>query len=388
MARRGGGSAGRSSGGSFGGSRSIGGRSGGSLSRGRSGSFGGSSGRSGGVFGGGKPSPSSGGGLLGGNRTPRPGGFFGGGWFLPRQPVVIVPTPRVRPHPKGNSLGGQFPGSGDRKDSSERHRPSGCATMLAIIAALIAVLVVVSLISSNSPNKSHSKTGLTASTLRREPLPAGSVNETSYFTDTLGWIGNRTQLLSGLKHFYQKTGVQPHLYITDVVNGSHHPSPDDLDKFAHTLYDKLFTDEAHLLLVFFEYGDGYMDRYVCGTQAKAVIDTEAGDILLDYLDRYYYDDRLTNEEFFSKSFAESADRIMTVTRSPWIPAVLATAAVTLLGLAFLWWKRAKDYKILESQRAEEILKVPLEQFGDTEVGELAKKYEASKPEKAPPDIEE
>ncbi len=215
-------------------------------------------------------------------------------------------------------------------------------------------------------------------------MPAGSVNETPYYTDELGWIGNQTQLLWGLKHFYQKTGVQPHLYITDTVDGTHYPSAEQLDLYARGLYDELFTDEAHLLLVFFEYQSGYMDRYVCGTQAKAIIDQEAADILLDYIDLYYYDDSLTDEQFFSKAFSEAADRIMTVTRSPWIPAVIVIGLLITAAIGFAWWKQAKEQKEKEARRTEAILKTPLKQFGDTKAEELAKKYDDPKQPNPPP----
>ena len=62
-------------------------------------------------------------------------------------------------------------------------------------------------------------TNITPSTQNREPLPAGAVIETDYFADNLFWIDNKAQLEAGMKHFYQKTGVQPFLYITDEVDG-------------------------------------------------------------------------------------------------------------------------------------------------------------------------
>ena len=153
------------------------------------------------------------------------------------------------------------------------------------------------------------------------------------------------------------------------------PSMDELETFANDLYDKLFTDEAHLLLVFFEHDSGaYMDYYVTGTQAKTVIDTEAGDVLLDYIDKYYYG-KLTDEEFFSKVFRDSADRIMTVTRSPWIIVLTILGVLLLLSLLYMWWSHAKKQKNLEAQQTEEMLKTPLDTFGNTEAEELAKKYD-------------
>jgi hypothetical protein len=362
MARRGG-SGGRSSGGSFGGSRSSGGRSGGSFGGGRSGGFGGkppgrSGGSGGGIFGGGVfgggRSGGSGGGVFGGGGATRPGG----GWFVPRRPpVVLVPTPisgrPEQPQSQGMAQERNM-NSGGRGGSVHRSTPgntgkarsgAGCGTVLLVLAILVILGVVVSAVMGQGFffRGYRSDRGITWSTIQRKPLPAGSVNETEYYTDTLGWIGNRTQMLSGLKHFYKKTGVQPHVYITDKVSGLYSPTADDLDEFANGLYDELFTDEAHLLLVFFEYGDGrYQTRYVCGTQAKTVIDQEAADILLDYLDRYYYDKSLTDEQFFSVSFADAADRIMTVTRSPWIPVLVWISIATVVIVVFVWWRQAKD----------------------------------------------
>ena len=45
-----------------------------------------------------------------------------------------------------------------------------------------------------------------------------------------------------------------------------------------------------------------------------VIDMEAGDILLDYIDRYYYDSSLS-EDNFQPAFDKASERIMTVTKS-------------------------------------------------------------------------
>ncbi len=372
---RSGGSGGRSSGGSFGGSRSSGGRSGGSFGGGRS------AGRSGGTFGGRSSpgrAPSPGGGFFGSpSGKPRSGGGLGG-WFLPRRPpVVIVPTPvPVRPQSAGDPKGG---GGSPKEPGNKRF---GCATVVIVLAALVVLFALVNAFSGSGSN-TGAGAGITRSTVRREALPKGSVNETSYYTDTLGWIGNQTQLVSGLKHFYQKTGVQPHLFITDSVNGLKSPSAGQLDEFANALYDELFTDEAHILLVFLENELGYMDRYVCGTQAKTVIDTEAADILLDYLDRYYYEQGLTDEQYFSQAFADAADRIMTVTRSPWIPVIITILVLIGAYLWFLWWKQAKEQKLKQAKETERILKTPLERFGDTEAHDLLKKYDDVPSERRP-----
>ena len=65
---------------------------------------------------------------------------------------------------------------------------------------------------------------ITRSTVKREPLDKAYVNETGYYTDELGWIRSSSTLEKGMKDFYQETGVQPYLYITDTVNGTTSPT--------------------------------------------------------------------------------------------------------------------------------------------------------------------
>jgi len=218
---------------------------------------------------------------------------------------------------------------------------------------------------------------ITPSTIERVALPRGSVVETDYFTDRLGWIGNRTKLTSGMRGFYQRTGVQPHLYITDEIDGSLSPSAAQVEAFAIQTYDALFRDEAHLLLIFFDHRnewDRYTTWYLCGTQAKAVLDNEAMDILLDYIDRYYYQDSLSLEEFFSKAFDDAGRRIMTVTTSPWVTVWIVIGIAAVLILLFIWWQRAKRQKNLEAEQTQKILETPLETFGDDEAKRRADKY--------------
>ncbi len=354
MGRGGGGGGSRGGGGSFSGSRGGGGRSGGSFGGGRGGS---SFGR--GSFGGGSSfgsGSSFGRGTFGGGsyRTGSSGSF--GGSFLGAY--------------LGSRAGsGSSGGGNDYRPSGGGSSKSGCGTALIILVVLAIVLVLVIALSSGS-------TEVTKSTVAREPLPQGSVNETGYYTDEVGWVSNKSVLTKGLKYFYDKTGVQPYIYIVDTVNGSHNPSDSDLQNFANDLYDELFTDEAHILLVFFEYTPSrYMNYYVTGTQAKTVIDSEAGDILLDYIDKYYYDSNLSEDEFFSKAFSDAADRIMEVTKSPWIPVLAVLGVIVIVIILFSWWKHAKKQKNLEAEQTEKILNTPIEKFKDSEIEDLKNKYD-------------
>lgn len=334
---------GRSFGG--GGSRSFGGRS----SAGRGGSFGSSAGRSSRSSGTGyRPSGSS---YRSGNRN-----------------TIFVNN--SRPSYGGYNSGGYRPSGGQQPP-----KKGGSGTLTTVILILVIALLLIAVFVAVSDS---SASGITGSTVERTPLPAGSVNETAYFDDQLGWIESPSKLKAGMKSFYEATGVQPYLYITDEVYGSHSPTTDQLDQYVNELYDQLFTDEAHMLVLFLEWEGApsvYWTRYVCGVQAKTVIDEEAADILLDYIDRNYYDSDLDETEFFANSFEDAGERIMQVTKSPWIPILSICAVAAVLAVVAVLFQQKRKAEAAKAKELEDMLSKPLETFDDKEAEDLAKKYE-------------
>ncbi len=304
---------GRGGGRSFGGSRGGGRRLGGGSSRGRGGP-----GRN--TPGGNRPGNYGGYGRPGGFWGPRP--FFGGwgGYGYGRR----------RPYRRRGGCGG-----------------GGCGGCLPGILLLVVILFIFNFAWSAVPGSNNTTAvetvQINSSTREREPLDAGLVNETPYYQDELEWIQDSAELEDGLRYFYEKTNIQPFVYITDNIDGDPNPSPDEIDAFANNLYDELFTDEAHLLLVHFENWEMYTYQYsyhtVIGSQAKTVMDSEAENILYDYLDHHYPRD-ISEEAFFSEAFRDTADRIMDVTRSPWIPVLIVIGAAVIIYLLFNWWRSA------------------------------------------------
>ena len=346
MGRGGAGGGGRSSGGgSFGGSRSSGGH--------RGGSFGGGS--RGGYTGGGFSRPSG-----GGYSAPRPrrttpvygGGFYGA--------------------PRGGGFHGAPPGGGFHR----RPRRSGLFSSLLINILLILVLLAVFAAVFGGESSSN----ITASTVTREKLPADAVTTTGYYEDHLGWVESGSRLESGMKYFFSETGVQPYLYLVDNVNGDPSPSDEVMGAFAEGLYDELFTDEGHLLVVFQEHNENgqYLAWCVAGKQAKTVFDSEARDIFFDYLDHYYVSD-LDTSDYFSTVFEKTADRMMEVTQNPLIKVAVVGGILLILLLLFTWWKKAKQQKNREAEQTERILNTPLDTTPtkSPEVEELEKKYSQS-----------
>jgi uncharacterized membrane protein len=267
--------------------------------------------------------------------------------------------------------------SGGRIYPGSSARGCGCGTT-SIFFIIIAIIIVFVIASDASDIFGGSGGGNVAkSTVVREPLPKGSVKETGYYTDELNLLLNESQLLPGLKNFYNKTGVQPYVYLTGTINGSAEtPTQAELKAFAESKYTELFNDQAHLLLVLYE--NDYTYRYwgAIGTQAKSVIDEEAGTVLGNYLDRYYDDMSLSYEQYFSKVFDLTATRIMTVTTSPWIPVLIVLGILLIIVILFLWWRHHKKQKNLEAKQTEDMLKTPLDKFGqEDEAEKLARNYD-------------
>ncbi len=243
----------------------------------------------------------------------------------------------------------------------------GCLSSFFITIALIVIIGMSSVAFMDSD--------IPKSTVVREKLPASAVQETAYYTDEDGdWIHNPSKLERGLKSFYKETGVQPYVYI--LKNGSV-DSVDVLASNAEGLYKQLFNDNAHFLLIFCDDGNGsYNCGYHIGSQAKAIMDDEAIGILSDYLDQYYNDYSISEEEIFSNTFEDTGKRIMTVTKSPAVPISICVAVVAV-ALILAWvFKKRTEAKEKERQQMEDILNTPLEKYGDGDDAEnLAKKYE-------------
>lgn len=272
----------------------------------------------------------------------------------------------------GSGGGSQHQGPTPPTNNSSNNGGSGMGCGIAMVVFCVVFLLVIAFALFGGGGCSSSE--ITASTVAREALPASAVNETQYYSDTDGtWITNASKLNSGMRSFYEETGVQPYLYI--LPNG-YSTSTQELSSVAAERYDELFTDEGHFLLVFCDDGNGsYNCGYAVGAQAKTVMDSEAISILADYLDRYYYDYSLSEEEVFANTFANTGERIMTVTTSPIVyVSVAAVIIVIALVIAFIVWKHHEKKK-REQEQMERILHTPLESFGDQDVENLAGKYE-------------
>lgn len=368
-----------------GGGRSGGGRSGGSrMSSGRSASHSHSGSRNSGW----SSRPASHRSAMGGTHAagPKPGGFGGGysnhrpihtgmplgGGMYRGGNVVIVDNHKETYTNVGEESRNTT--SNTAGTAQKNRKKSGCfGVVLTVTIWMILIGFFFSLVGGDSTQSSEY---ITKSTINRKKLHLNVSDKAGYFTDECGWIRNRTELEKGLKEFYGSTGIMPYVYIINNVAGDYNPSTQKLEQFAEHSYEKLFEDEGHILLLFWDYGGAYEYVLWLGGDTIPLMDSEACDILFDYLDYYYYYAE-TEEAFFADAFSEAGKRLMQVNRSP----IIYIMAVGVIGLGvfagYKIWKSRQEKLAARKKRAEEILNTPLEKFGTNGdvIDDLEKKYE-------------
>ena len=253
----------------------------------------------------------------------------------------------------GGSHRAGYNGGGDFNVNSAMHMASrflprsygyGYSSRGSMVSGIMSIVLVIAMIAVGLFS-SKSNSGVTPSTVVREPLQASAVTDIGYYyDDQVGWIHSATKVNKAMKHFQAKTGVAPVLVISDYDYSS-----SELGDYASAYYEENISDEAHLVFVFNEYNEKYTMQYVVGSGAKAVLDTEAMDILMDYIEQYYYSD-MTEDEVFGTAFTKAADRMMSVTKSP-IPVLIGLGLVLAIVVVVFFVFKAKAKR--DKERAEE-----------------------------------
>ncbi|MDR0425452.1 MAG: hypothetical protein LBH39_08410, partial [Clostridiales Family XIII bacterium] len=161
-------------------------------------------------------------------------------------------------------------GTGIRRPYYERR---GCFSMAVSMALVLMIIVVGIAVIMNNERRTAS--------YHREALPASVVSETDYIRDDARWLDNAGVARSGMRYFFKETGVQPYLWITEDINGSRDAGWDEIEAAMEEMYRKEFTDEGHMIVLFYEpYPEEYKTAYLAGSAAKGVIDDEASQIIL------------------------------------------------------------------------------------------------------------
>lgn len=242
---------------------------------------------------------------------------------------------------------------------------SGLGTLIVCII-IFAIIVFSFFMISNDHNK-------VVSTINREKIENRVPYNNNCIKDELGYIENSSRLSKNLMNFYNKTGVQPYIYLKSY--DSTLISDDQKNSYAQTWYEENIDNEGTFLLIYYADSNpneiGYM-AYVNGKQVTSVMDSEAIDIFWNYIDRYWSDSSLSTVDVFTKVYDSTAKTIMTRTTTSKdiikIICIIVGIMIVLGGTIYILrikFKRDKE----KAEETIESLKTPLDK-----TDELREKY--------------
>lgn len=302
----------------------------------------------GGSFGGHSSGRSSGGHRVGSSgRSSRPmgsgssfrsGGSTGGGWGPP-------PPGGGFPYHHYGGYGGYYP----------PRRSSSIGSILTAIFFLFVFLFV--FVSSFSNGKQ-------VSTRNRERIENPVAYTNDCVKDEIGYVEDTSALSRNLQNFYNKTGIQPYIYLK--AYDASLSTDAEKEEYARDWYDKNIDNEDTFLYVYFEDADpdevGYM-AYVNGKEVTSVMDAEAVSIFWNYIDRYWTDGSLTMVQVFTKTFDSTAKTIMTksttgkdLAKKGILFGTVLVGVVAVIVILRMHYKRQKE----KAQETVEILNTPLD----------------------------
>lgn len=233
---------------------------------------------------------------------------------------------------------------------------SGLGTLIACLIVFAVVIFSFFMIASDDSD--------VTSTINREKIENPIPYDNNCIKDELGYVENTSKLSKNLKNFYNKTGIQPYIYLKSYDETL--TSDSQKDNYAQNWYEQNIDNEDTFLFVYYEDQDpneiGYM-AYVNGKQVTSVMDSEAVNIFWNYIDRYWTDDSLSTVEVFTKTFNSTANTIMekSTTSNDIIKIICIIVGIIIVIGGIIYILRMKFKRDKEKAKETiEILKTPLD----------------------------
>lgn len=233
---------------------------------------------------------------------------------------------------------------------------SGLGTLIACLIVFAVVIFSFFMIASDDSD--------VTSTINREKIENPIPYDNNCIKDELGYVENTSKLSKNLKNFYNKTGIQPYIYLKSYDETL--TSDSQKDNYAQNWYEQNIDNEDTFLFVYYEDQDpneiGYM-AYVNGKQVTSVMDSEAVNIFWNYIDCYWTDDSLSTVEVFTKTFNSTANTIMekSTTSNDIIKIICIIVGIIIVIGGIIYILRMKFKRDKEkAKETVEILKTPLD----------------------------
>ena len=243
--------------------------------------------------------------------------------------------------------------------------PSLAQDIIQLLLKIVIIIFAIIIFSFFMISNDHSDV---TSTINREKIENPVAYDNNCIKDELGYIENQSKLSKNLKNFYNKTGIQPYIYLKSYDESL--TSDNQKDEYAQTWYSENIDNEDTFLFVYFEEQNsdeiGYM-AYVNGKQVTSVMDSEAIDIFWNYIDRYWTDSSLSTVDVFTKTFDSTAKTIMkkSTTSKDIIKIICIIVGIVIVIGGIIYILRMKFKRDKEKAKETiEILKTPLDKSDD------------------------
>ena len=274
--------------------------------------------------------------------------------------------------------------SGYRRPARSRvgYSGGGCASVIGYFVVIVIALAILSSVGKLGFGGSSDSSDVK---LNKDKYTGEVYSARGYYEDHSSgekWIdsSNENKLISGMKSFYQKTGVFPFLYITDSVPGGNNEA--NIQAYEDKLYTELFSDrsgdvvEGNLLILFISDKEDYY--LVGGLNIGDVIDASATKVITNKINARWSNGDLA---YIFGDGLDAAGRSIMAKSNGRVIAIVALIVAGVVGLVFIifkWWKARVAQKNKEQEDLERILSKPLDSFGNQEMVDLQKKYEQQK----------
>jgi len=192
-----------------------------------------------------------------------------------------------------------------------------------------------------------------------------------YATDEINGASGVRLTENACEDFYDTVGVPIYFYTEENYEGS------DEVAYAEALYDKLFQDENHMLMVYCDNLDIW--SWCVGSYVPSLVNP---DDLLDEIENYWYDYSLSYDEVLAKG-VKAYQRNLTGSDSEgtgfFTGLLFLAGGIIVVVAVYTYISKGKEAKRYEEEaqklRTDLILSKPLETFGNQEVEDLKDKYD-------------
>lgn len=232
----------------------------------------------------------------------------------------------------------------------------GGGSLLGSIIFIFIILFAIAFI-FGSPN-AGANVNVPVNTTNREAIDLGIANQNApTITDTIGMVDNHTIVNNAIRSFHNVTGIWVSFYITDNIGGDYIPVNQIsgvVDDYTLNIFDTYLQSGANMLIFIYDDGNDWDIFTRVGNQATLVMDSEAEQILIAYLETHWFSDA-TESQVLQRTLNDTGNRIMSVDRPLWFYIAIAAIPLAIVFIAFLFYKARNKRKREKESHDERIL---------------------------------